>query len=33
MGDIVDPEIFCNPIIWLDECEENLAKWVAEDEL
>lgn len=28
--DLEDPDTFCNPIEWLDECEEGLAKWVKE---
>jgi len=25
-----DPDIYCNPIEWLDEAEEGLAKWAKE---
>ena len=28
--DLEDPNIYCNPIEWLDEAEEGLKKWVDE---
>jgi len=28
--DLEDPEIFCNPIEWMDEAEKLLKKWADE---